>query len=121
FRLANYTVITMQRYTITEGLTRPFIQAQAKKLFVLILVFCFVISVGSDFPFGHASASTPQAVVGMPFVGQWAWNANVMQPFPPYVDSCPNGESNCPGLSSHPSVHHTPGGGNWATDVYAGE
>src|SRR5438270_11538990 len=68
----------------------------------------------------HAD-STSQAVVGMPFTGKWAWNASVMQPFPPYADTCPKGESNCPGYSSHPSVHHTPGGGDWATDLYAAE
>jgi hypothetical protein len=56
----------------------------------------------------HASATTPQAVIGMPFTGQWAYNKHVD---PPYTDS----------NSSHPSVHHTPGGGNWATDIYAAE
>ncbi|HZN13011.1 MAG TPA: VCBS repeat-containing protein [Acidimicrobiales bacterium] len=53
----------------------------------------------------------------MPFTGKWAYDVNVD---PPYVDSCPAGQSTCAGLSSHPSVHHTPGGGDWATDLYAG-
>ena len=57
---------------------------------------------------GHAHAAGSQAVVGMPFSGQWAYNALVNSP---YTDS----------NSSHPSVHHTPGGGDWATDVYAAE
>ncbi|MFL6116196.1 MAG: hypothetical protein ACJ786_33300 [Catenulispora sp.] len=52
--------------------------------------------------------ATHQIEIGMPFAGQWAYNANVN---PPYTDA----------NSSHPSVHHTPGGGDWATDVYAAE
>jgi hypothetical protein len=52
--------------------------------------------------------ATHQAVIGMPFTGEWAYNTNVN---PPYTDV----------NSSHPSVHHTPGSGDWATDIYAGE
>lgn len=48
------------------------------------------------------------AVIGMPFTGKWAWNVNVNGP---WTDD----------NSSHPSVHHTPGGGDWATDIYAAE
>lgn len=96
------------------------IQARIRKS--LVLVFCLALCFGpAVLTVGHASATTPQAVVGMPFSGQWAWNASVMQPYPPYVDSCANGASNCPGLSSHSLVHHRPGGGDWATDIYAAE
>jgi len=55
-----------------------------------------------------ALADPPQAVVGMPFPGKWAYNVNVS---PPWTDA----------NSSHPSVHAAPGGGDWATDLYAGE
>jgi hypothetical protein len=44
----------------------------------------------------------------MPFTGKWSYNVNVNQP---YTDQ----------NSSHPSVHHTPGGGDWATDLYGSE
>lgn len=49
---------------------------------------------------------TKQVTIGMPFDGQWAFNTDVS---PPYTDS----------NSSHPSVHHTPGSGDWATDLYS--
>jgi hypothetical protein len=52
--------------------------------------------------------ATHQVAVDMPFTGKWAYNANVN---PPWTDS----------NSSHPSVHHTPGGGDWATDLYGAE
>lgn len=96
----------MQIITNKRGLTQPRIRALFKK--VIALTICFVLSIGPAALVGHVSAATPQAVVGMPFQGQWAWNRLI---YPPYTDS----------NSSHPSVHHTPGGGNWATDVYAGE
>ncbi|BCB84441.1 hypothetical protein [Phytohabitans suffuscus] len=51
----------------------------------------------------NAAAS---AVIGMPFEGRWGWNVEIN---PPYSDD----------NSSHPSVHHTPGGGDWAADIYA--
>ncbi len=50
-------------------------------------------------------AATPQAIVGMPFSGQWANESRVA---PPY-----NNET-----SSHPSVHDAYGF-NWATDLFA--
>ena len=49
--------------------------------------------------------ATHQALIGMPFDGKWAYDANV---YSPYNDD----------TSSHPSVHHHPGGGDWATDLY---
>ncbi|HSX07637.1 MAG TPA: hypothetical protein VLG11_01980 [Candidatus Saccharimonadales bacterium] len=52
----------------------------------------------------HADTS-PQVVIGMPFNGKWAYNANVD---PPYTDA----------NSSHPSVHEAYGF-DWATDIYA--
>ena len=62
------------------------------------------------------AATSPAVTVGMPFAGKWAYNQKVL---PPYVDTCPGGGYSCPGLSSHPSVHKTDGGGDWATDLYA--
>ncbi|MGY0234207.1 FG-GAP repeat domain-containing protein [Longispora urticae] len=54
-----------------------------------------------------ASATVgPSANVTMPFTGKWAYVSHVN---PPYNDV----------NSSHPSVHHRPGGGDWATDLYA--
>jgi hypothetical protein len=50
-------------------------------------------------------ASAATATVGMPFTGQWAYNANVNSP---YTDT----------NSSHPSIHHRYYG-DWATDLYA--
>jgi hypothetical protein len=44
--------------------------------------------------------------IGLPFTGKWAYNVPAG---PPYDDI---GES-------HPAGHHTPGGGDWATDLYA--
>ena len=67
-----------------------------KALFISVLV------AGLLFP-GIANAA--QAVVGMPFTGQWARDSYVN---PPYTDS----------NSSHPSVHWTPGSGDWGTDLY---
>nr|WP_245782701.1 hypothetical protein [Actinokineospora terrae] len=55
-----------------------------------------------------AVAQSGPVEVGMPFAGQWAYNAPVA---PPYSDS----------NSSHPSVHHTPGAGHWGTDLYGSE
>jgi hypothetical protein len=55
-----------------------------------------------------AADSTHQVAIGMPFSGKWAYNTDR---YAPYDDS----------TSSHPSVHHTPGGGDWATDLYGGE
>ena len=55
-----------------------------------------------------AVAAGERAVIGLPFSGKWAWNANVN---PPWNDV----------NSSHPSVHHTPGGGDWGIDIYASE
>lgn len=52
-----------------------------------------------------AQANEPEATVGMPFQGKWAYNALVK---PPYTDA----------NSSHPSVH-TAHGFDWATDLYA--
>lgn len=52
-----------------------------------------------------AQAETPQAVIGMPFQGKWAFNTVVN---PPYTDN----------NSSHPSVHEAYGF-DWATDLYA--
>ena len=74
-----------------------------------------LVAVAMLFGLGAASAvmATPahadaahQAVIGMPFAGKWAYNVNVN---PPYTDA----------NSSHPSVHAAPGGGDWATDLYA--
>jgi len=97
----------MQKTTNTIGLARRVIQAQTRRLFVLVLSLFIAIGPATLLA-GHASASTPQAVVGMPFSGKWAYNALVS---PPYTDA----------NSSHPCCHHTPGGGDWATDVYAAE
>jgi hypothetical protein len=69
-----------------------------------VVVALFVTSV--TISASPAFASGEQAVIGMPFGGKWAWNANVN---PPYTDS----------NSSHPSVHARYGA-DWATDVYAG-
>ena len=69
-------------------------------LTALASAFSVVVAVGP------AYAATPAAVVGMPFGGQWAYNTNVN---PTYTDQ----------NSSHPSVHASPGGGDWATDLYA--
>ncbi|HUC20754.1 MAG TPA: hypothetical protein VMR98_04650, partial [Candidatus Polarisedimenticolaceae bacterium] len=55
-----------------------------------------------------AAASAASATVGMPFTGKWAYNVPVS---PPYTDN----------NSSHPSVHHSPGAGDWAIDLYAAE
>lgn len=54
-----------------------------------------------------AHAAGEQAVIGMPFDGKWAYNANVN---PPYTDT----------NSSHPSVHTRSGmsAATWATDLY---
>ncbi|HEV7454392.1 MAG TPA: hypothetical protein VGO07_03975, partial [Candidatus Saccharimonadales bacterium] len=102
--------------------TYPEAPLQTKMKKHLSLIFGLILCLGSAIlPASHVSAATNQAVIGMPFAGKWAWNASVMQPYPPYVDSCPSGASNCAGFSSHPSVHHTPGAGDWATDVYAAE
>lgn len=70
----------------------------------LAMLLGLVIAQGANAP--TASAESNQAVIGMPFTGKWAYNANVN---PPWTDS----------NSSHPSVHHTPGGGDWGTDLYA--
>lgn len=95
---------------------------KAKVSMPLILTLCLVLGFSpAVLLVSPASAAANQVVVGMPFSGKWAWNASVMQPYPPYVDSCAGGASNCAGLSSHPSVHHTPGLGDWATDIYAAE
>lgn len=56
---------------------------------------------------GAPEGSNSESVdVGMPFTGKWAYNVHVN---PPYTDT----------NSSHPSVHHTPGNGDWGTDLYA--
>jgi len=57
----------------------------------------------------NASSASPIAIVGMPFMGKWAWNA--------LVNPDANGQYNDI-TSSHPSVHARYGS-NWATDVYA--
>lgn len=70
----------------------------------LAMLLGFVVAQGVNAP--SASAAGEQAVIGMPFTGKWAYNTPVN---PPYTDN----------NSSHPSVHHTPGGGDWGTDLYA--
>ncbi len=76
-------------------------------LVILALLFgATAVTVGTATP--AAADTTPEAVIGMPFTGKWAWNVGIS---PPYTDE----------NSSHPSVHHTPGGGDWATDIYASE
>ncbi len=93
--------------TTIRSLFQHRIQAKIKKS--LVLIFCSVLCFGpATLLVGHASATTNQAVVGMPFSGKWAYNVLVN---PPYTDS----------NSSHPSVHHTPAGGDWGTDLYAEE
>jgi hypothetical protein len=75
---------------------------------------CLALGIGSSVapeifsPTEHAAVavSAPQAEVGMPFDGRWAYPINVD---PPYTDK----------NSSHPSVHDTPAGGDWSTDLYA--
>jgi hypothetical protein len=58
------------------------------------------------------ASSTKTATIGMPFTGKWAYNQNVNPDSEgKYNDS----------TSSHPSVHHTPGHGDWSTDLYANE
>jgi hypothetical protein len=94
----------MQR-TIHREASFPHLTRIKTKLLSTLKV-CFLILIGSGLFVGQANAS--QALIGMPFTGKWAYNALVS---PPYTDS----------NSSHPSVHHTPGGGDWATDVYAAE
>ncbi|HEV7453895.1 MAG TPA: hypothetical protein VGO07_01405 [Candidatus Saccharimonadales bacterium] len=59
-----------------------------------------------DFTPAYAT-DAPEALIGMPFAGKWAYNANVN---PPYTDV----------NSSHPSVHEAYGF-NWATDLYAAQ
>lgn len=54
-------------------------------------------------------APQSQAIVGMPFDGKWAYNVPVKPVNGKYNDV----------TSSHPSVHAAPGGGDWATDLYA--
>lgn len=71
-------------------------------LTLMALFSSFMVLTGQS----PAMAAPPPAQAGMPFTGQWAYNADVS---PPYTDS----------NSSHPSVHHVPGGGDWGTDLYA--
>lgn len=59
-------------------------------------------------PYGNA-ASRPTVTVGMPFTGKWGYNVPVKPVDGKYNDA----------TSSHPSVHAAPGGGDWATDLYA--
>lgn len=66
-----------------------------------VSLMCFALGVYQK----PAYAAGEQAVAGMPFAGQWAYNAVVS---PPYND----------GNSSHPSVH-AKYYGDWATDVYS--
>jgi hypothetical protein len=74
----------------------------SSSLAVCALLFStFLFTVG-----GIAEAATAErADIGMPFSGKWAYNVNVD---PPYTDV----------NSSHPTVHHIPAGGDWATDIY---
>jgi hypothetical protein len=51
-------------------------------------------------------ASAESIDVGMPFSGKWAWPVPASPPYDDVGDS-------------HPAAHHTPGGGDWATDLYA--
>lgn len=97
----------MQRITNTIGLAQHVMRVRIKRWSMPVLSLFIAIGPAALLV-GHASASTPQAVVGMPFSGNWAWNVLIS---PPYTDS----------NSSYPSVHHTPGGGDWATDIYAPE
>jgi hypothetical protein len=70
---------------------------------VLIVLFVSVVSVIAA---PNASAEVPQAVVGMPFAGKWAYSN-------PTTASCgPNASQ-----TSHPSCHEVYFG-DWATDVY---
>lgn len=83
----------------------------SKKLSAVLatLAMLFGLSLTTTTLATPASAdASHEALIGMPFAGKWAYNATVS---PPYTDS----------NSSHPSVHHTPGSGDWATDLYAAE
>lgn len=66
---------------------------------VVVLVISLVIAPA-------ASADAPQAVIGMPFGGRWAYSN-------PTAAACGPG----PGQTSHPACHETYFG-DWATDVY---
>ena len=86
-----------------------------EKLAVAALSLALFLLAGSDGSAARALEMTAQsergtgasqATVGMPFTGRWAYNVIVK---PPYRDK----------NSSHPSVHAAPGGGDWATDLYA--
>jgi len=91
----------------------PGIRPARRVALVLIPAVLVSVAIGS---FSGNATQTETVGVGMPFPGKWAYNAAATLP---YVDKCPDGKSTCPGLSSHPSIHHNPGGGDWATDLYA--
>src|SRR5450631_2698333 len=72
-----------------------------------------IVGVGICVPFvsggpAFGSAAHPVATVGMPFAGTWASNAFVA---PPYTAT----------NSSYPAVTPANNGGDWSTDVWAGE
>lgn len=90
---------------MTATATPPY--SKARGLFIVIVCLFLCLGPAALVP-DHTSATPNQAVIGMPFSGKWAYNTLVS---PPYTDV----------NSSHPSVHHHPGGGDWATDIYAPE
>jgi hypothetical protein len=78
----------MTKQKIMGGLTNLLFNRTPRNLLLISTVMLAIII--PLLTTTHASATTPQAVIGMPFTGLWAYNTNVN---PPYTDS----------NSSHPS------------------
>lgn len=71
----------------------------------IVVMMGATVVVSRSLPIPARASSNQMVTIGMPFTGQWAYNALVN---PPYTDS----------NSSWPGVHATEGGGDWATDLY---
>lgn len=71
----------------------------------LIVMMVATVVVFRSLPMPVRASSNQMVTIGMPFTGQWAYNALVT---PPYTTN----------NSSWPGVHPVDGGGDWATDIY---